>query len=126
MSATSHRPVAAAPQRYQPAVVVDLRERRRAVEGVLRCVSSGYMAGGCSCTRTIPASAAVAAWSAERSRSAESRFFHFAWKGEVWLAFGLEDGTVRGVYCPSHRAERDARSSGCEAQHYAPLAATGA
>ena len=81
------------------------------------------MAGGCSCTRTIPASAAVAAWSAEQVRAAGSRLFHFAWKGEVWLGFGLEDGSVRGVYCPSHRAQRDARSSGCEAQHYAPAAA---
>jgi hypothetical protein len=126
MPATSHRPVAAAPQRQNPAVAVDLRQRRRAVEGVLRCVSSGYLSGGCSCTRTVPASAAAAGWSAEQARGPGSRFFSFAFKGQVWLGFGLEDGSVRGVYCPAHRAEREARSCGCEAQHYAPAVATGA
>ncbi len=126
MPATSHPSTAGTPHTPGAAVVVDLREQRRTVEEVLRCVSSGYMSGGCSCTRTIAASAATAAWSAERTRGSASRFFHFAWKGEVWLGFGLEDGSIRGVYCQRHRAEREARSSGCEAQHYAPAAAAGA
>jgi hypothetical protein len=38
------------------------------------------------------------------------RFFHFTWQGGVWLTYGLKDGRVRGIYCPSHSAERDARS----------------
>ncbi len=124
LTATTTR-LANSPGVKGPAVVVDLHERRRAVEDVLRCVSSGYMSDGCSCNRTVPASAAKAAWSAAQARAGGSRMFHFAWKGEVWLGFGVEDGTVRGVYCPPHRAEREARSAGCEAQHYAPVAATG-
>ena len=27
----------------------------------------------------------------------------------MWLAYGLPDGGVRGVYCPTHRAEREQR-----------------
>lgn len=42
----------------------------------------------------------------------ESRFFHFIWRGGVWLAYGLKDGRVRGVYCPSHNSERAERSHG--------------
>lgn len=110
-------------------VVVDIAAAagaRRSNEEQLRCVSSGYMSGGCSCPQAIPRSVASAAWTAERSRADGDRLFHFAWRGQVWLGFGLADGAVRGVYCPSHRAERDARSSGCEAQHHAPAAAASA
>jgi hypothetical protein len=111
-------------------VVVDLEARasaRRALrEEELRCVSSGYMSGECSCARTVPAAVAAAAWAGECEKATGNRFFHFAWQGHVWLAFGLSDGGVRGVYCPTHRAEREPRSSGCEAQHYAPAAAVGA
>ncbi len=109
-------------------VVIDLANHPlahdRGAEASLRCVSSGYMADGCSCTRTVPASVAAAAWDAERARSGErSRLFQFAWQSEVWLAFGVEGGEVRGVYCAEHRARREARFAGCEAQHYAPSAA---
>jgi hypothetical protein len=85
----------------------------------MRCVSSGYMSGGCSCCAVIPAGAVFAAWARELERSQDpgDRFFRFAWQGEQWLAFGLADGRIRGVYCPTHRAERDARSAGCEARH---------
>jgi hypothetical protein len=85
----------------------------------LRCVSSGYMSGGCSCRSIVPAGVVVAAWARELDRSPTpgDRFFRFAWHGEEWLAFGLSDGRIRGVYCPTHRAERDARSAGCEARH---------
>jgi hypothetical protein len=111
-------------------VVVDIAAhagaRRASEEEQLRCVSSGYMSGGCSCPQAIPRSVASAAWTAERSRADGDRLFHFAWRGQVWLGFGLADGAVRGVYCPSHRAERDARSSGCEVQHDAPTAAASA
>jgi hypothetical protein len=76
----------------------------------LRCVSSGYLAGDCSCPRTIPAHAVVAAWRRELENAPGERFFHFTWGGGEWLAYGLEDGLVRGVYCPDHSAERDERS----------------
>ncbi len=94
------------------------RQGSRAGGPVLRCVSSGYLAGGCSCERTVPTDVAASAWSVERAREpGGSRFFHFAWRGETWIAFGLADGTIRGVYCPTHRTEREARSAGYEAQH---------
>jgi hypothetical protein len=85
----------------------------------LRCVSSGYMGGSCSCGCVVPAGVVVGVWAREldRSPSPTNRFFRFAWRGEEWLAFGLADGRIRGVYCPIHRAERDARSAGCEARH---------
>jgi hypothetical protein len=79
----------------------------------LRCVSSGYLSDGCSCEASIPASVVTAAWAQELKRAGArgDRFFRFAWHGGVWLAYGLQDGRVRGVYCPSHSAERDERSS---------------
>jgi hypothetical protein len=83
---------------------------RSRVELRLRCVSSGYMSGGCSCPRTIPAGAVLGAWALELQKAAGDRFFHFTWGGGEWLAYGLEDGLVRGVYCPDHSAERDERS----------------
>ena len=83
------------------------------VDRLLRCVSSGYMSDGCSCRTTIPASVVGAAWAHELERSGghEDRFFRFRWRDGVWLAFGLRDGQVRGVYCPEHSAERAERSS---------------
>jgi hypothetical protein len=79
----------------------------------LRCVSSGYLSDGCSCEASIPASVAIVAWRQELERAGArgDRFFRFASHGGVWLAYGLRDGRVRGVYCPSHSAERDVRSS---------------
>jgi hypothetical protein len=52
------------------------------------------------------------AWQAELEASGEreDRFFHFIWQGGVWRAYGLKDGRVRGVYCPSHNSERAERS----------------
>jgi hypothetical protein len=78
----------------------------------LQCVSSGYLSGGCSCQSTIPSSVVKAAWRDEFKRGGVrgDRLFRFAWNGGVWLAYGLKDGGVRGVYCPSHSAERDERS----------------
>jgi hypothetical protein len=83
------------------------------VDHLLRCVSSGYLSGGCSCRSAIPASVVTAAWASELQRgdSREDRFFRFSWRGGVWLAFGLRDGHVRGVYCPEHSAARAERSS---------------
>ena len=81
--------------------------------GLLRCVSSGYLADGCSCQATIPSTVVSAAWDRERELigGAEDRFFSFAWRGGVWFSFGLSDGRVRGVYCPQHNAARAERSS---------------
>jgi hypothetical protein len=76
----------------------------------LRCVSSGYLGDGCSCRARVPAAVAGAAWrdELEQGRLREG-FFHFAWRGDVWLAYGLAGGGVRGVYCPAHRSEREQR-----------------
>jgi hypothetical protein len=102
----------------------DMRTRGLPEDPPVRCVSSGYMSDGCSCPATIPSAAVKAAWARELDSSATAgdRFFHFAWDREVWLGFGLADGEVRGVYCPAHRAAREGRAAGFEAQHYAPPA----
>jgi hypothetical protein len=74
---------------------------------LLRCVSSGYLSDGCSCSSRVPAAVVAAAWRSELERGRQrDGFFHFAWRAGTWLAYGLPDGTVRGVYCPAHRAER--------------------
>ncbi len=109
-------------------VVVEMQRhpiaRRREEGATLQCVSSGYMSGGCSCPEAIPASVVASAWAAELDRSAaDSGFFNIQWRGRVWLAFGLADGEIRGVYCPTHRAEREAHLTGLEG-HYAPAAAS--
>jgi hypothetical protein len=83
---------------------------RSRLELPLRCVASGYLSDGCSCRATIPAAAVVAAWARELEREAGERFFHFYWRDGMWLGYGLEDGLVRGVYCPTHSAARDERS----------------
>ncbi|HEV7163611.1 MAG TPA: hypothetical protein VGN25_10175 [Solirubrobacteraceae bacterium] len=82
-------------------------------QAALRCVSNGYLDSGCSCGQSVPAAAAGAAWRRELARGSgrDDRFFRFAWMGEVWLGFGLGDGSVRGVYCPAHSARRDERAS---------------
>jgi hypothetical protein len=79
-------------------------------EPALRCVSSGYLGDGCSCRSRVPAAVASVAWrdELEQGRLCEG-FFHFAWRGDVWLAYGLANGRVRGVYCPAHRSEREQR-----------------
>jgi hypothetical protein len=83
------------------------------LDRLLRCVSSGYLTGGCPCQRTIPASFVSAAWTRERERgrAGEDGFFQFSWRGGQWLSYGLSDGRVRGVYCPEHSAARTERSS---------------
>jgi hypothetical protein len=95
--------------------VIQLREHRRTrmrlQERPMRCVSSGYMSDGCSCDSTIPSDIVAAAWAREvyASGQRQDRFFQFSWRGDVWLGFGLRSGEVRGVYCPIHCAEREAR-----------------
>jgi hypothetical protein len=80
----------------------------------LQCVASGYLADGCSCSARVPAAVAIAAWHRELEREhprdgPHGGFFNFAWRGGVWLAYGLPEGEVRGVYCPAHRSEREQR-----------------
>jgi hypothetical protein len=85
--------------------------RRARIDETLRCVSSGYMSHGCSCLASVPAEVVAAAWAREQQeRLGGDRLFHFAWRGEVWLAFGVLGGGVRGVYCPEHAAQRTERS----------------
>lgn len=81
------------------------------VEHPLSCVWSDA-AGGWSCPSRIPKAVVTNAWRRELEAGVErgDRFFHFIWRGGVWLAYGLKDGRVRGVYCPSHNSERAERS----------------
>jgi hypothetical protein len=77
----------------------------------LRCASSGYLGDGCRCERAIPERVVIEAWDRERLfGNDDDRFFRVVWRDEVWLAYGLSDGSVRGVNCPQHRAERQGRS----------------
>jgi hypothetical protein len=78
-----------------------------------RCVWTNHPSHDHHCREKIPAAVVIAAWrrELERGHPPADRFFHFAWRGCVWLAYGLLDGGVRGVYCPGHSAARDARSS---------------
>jgi hypothetical protein len=108
------------------AAELDRRRKGRAAcpELPLRCVSSGYLADGCSCPATIPMAVATAAWQAELERSGKprDRFFRFDWWDGVWLAYGLTDGRIRGVYCPEHSAEREQRLAGCDLLADPPVA----
>jgi hypothetical protein len=81
------------------------------VELPLRCVWSGSV-DGCSCRSRIDRDVVAQAWQRELDASCdrEARFFHFISGGGVWMAYGLADGEVRGVYCPSHNSQRAARS----------------
>jgi hypothetical protein len=76
----------------------------------LECVWSSL--DGCSCGASIPTDAVARAWERELDATGEleDRFFHLIWEGGVWVAFGLADGAVRGVHCPSHNNERAAHS----------------
>ena len=107
-------------------VVVEMnslaRTRGSREDRPLRCVSSGYLAEDCSCECAVPAGVAEAAWARELALegSGEDRLFHFAWRGEVWLAYGLAGGEIRGVYCPTHRAAREAHAAGRRPRHPLP------
>lgn len=85
-------------------------------ERVLCCVSSGYLTGGCSCRESVPADVAEGAWRRELRGGRPEGFFRFTWQRRAWLAYGLGDGSVRGVYCPAHGAERDRRAQGAGAR----------
>ncbi len=81
----------------------------------MKCVWSGYPSYERTCRSRIPASVVVKAWQRERHlKGSQEGFFYFSWRSGVWLAFGAKDGSVRGVYCPTHCSERDAREGPAE------------
>lgn len=81
-----------------------------ASEEPLKCVWSGYPRYDRDCRSRIPASVVVKAWQREMQlRGTVEGFFNFTWRHGVWLAYGLENGGVRGVYCPTHCSERGSR-----------------
>ena len=76
----------------------------------LRCVWTSHPDHEHCCRARIPARTVADAWRRELELGRVcAGFFHFAWNGRVWRAYGLPDGSVRGVYCPTHRAEREER-----------------
>jgi len=103
MSALSPRPDSQHPSLRPAGVLIQMPSRAGlradAAEGSLRCVSSGYMADGCSCLSTIPMRVVATAWARQRMRgeAPEEGLFRFAWQGELWLAFA-QAGGFRGVY----------------------------
>ena len=80
--------------------------------------SSSCRCAACGATRTttararsrIPRAVVERAWQRELAASGdrEGRFFHLIHDGGVWQAYGFDNGTVRGVYCPSHNSQRAA------------------
>ena len=100
----------------RPGVVNDMNSLARAREcredRPLKCVASRHLGGGSSCCAVVPAAVAEAAWARTQALGDEftDGFFNFTWQGESWLAFGLAGGEVRGAFCPTHRAEREALS----------------
>lgn len=93
------------------AISTALRSARSGtVHDLLRCASSGYADGGERCHAHVPASAASEAWHRETLLTHRTEgFFHFLWRGGEWLAYAAADGSVRGVYCATHCAQRRAR-----------------
>ncbi len=95
-------------------------------EDPMKCVWSGYPAYERDCRSRIPAGVVVKAWQRERQlKGTEGGFFYFSWRSGVWLAFGVQDGSVRGVYCPTHCSERSARETQGEEQGQAQGQAQG-
>jgi hypothetical protein len=76
----------------------------------LKCVWSGYPHYDRDCRSRIPASVVIKAWRREiQLNGSVEGFFDFEWRHGIWLAYGSRDGNVRGIYCPTHRSERDSR-----------------
>jgi hypothetical protein len=100
----------AVPRRPQPAAPT--RAAGSAVDLSLRCVWTSHPTHDRSCRSRVPIRVVADAWKRELARGRASEgFFHFAWEGEVWLAYGLPSGRVRGAYCPAHTAQRDEHSA---------------
>jgi hypothetical protein len=76
---------------------------------LLRCVWSNHPDHTRDCRARIPADVVTRAWRRETEEyDTPEGFFYFSWNDAVWLAYGFRDGRVRGVYCPTHCAERTA------------------
>ena len=96
-------------QRPRPTGLTEAGSPEEAEEP-MKCVWSGYPNYDRDCRSRIPASVVVKAWQREMQlKGTVEGFFYFAWRSGVWLAFGLPDGGVRGVYCPTHCSERESR-----------------
>lgn len=92
--------------------VSEAMEPSQATEEPMKCVWSGYPRYERVCRSRIPASVVIKAWQRERQlKETTEGFFYFSWRSGVWLAYGSPDGDVRGVYCPTHCSERDARDA---------------
>jgi hypothetical protein len=78
----------------------------------MKCVWSGYPDYNRDCRSRIPASVVIKAWHREiQLKGMVEGFYYFTWRHGRWLAYGLRDGRVRGVYCPTHCADRDLRGT---------------
>lgn len=78
---------------------------------MMRCVWTNHPDGDRNCRALIPERVLLAVWQRElRDRRVPEGFFRFLWDGGEWLGYGLPSGVVRGVYCPTHCAERDRRA----------------
>ncbi len=76
---------------------------------LLRCVWSNHPDHDLDCRACIPTDVVATAWRREGEAYATPEgFFCFSWNGGAWLAYGFRDGRVRGVYCPTHCAQRTA------------------
>ncbi len=81
-----------------------------AVDEPMKCVWSGYPDYNRDCRSRIPASVVIKAWHREiQLKGTVEGFYYFSWRSGVWLAYGLQDGRVRGVYCPTHCVDCDSR-----------------
>ncbi len=95
-----------------PSVATAEPARLELPEEPMKCVWSGYPHYDRDCRSRIPASVVIKAWQRETQlKDTVAGFFYFSWRNGVWLAYGLQDGGVRGVYCPTHCSERDSRET---------------
>jgi hypothetical protein len=77
---------------------------------LLRCVWSNHPDHTRDCRACIPSDVVETAWTREtEEHGTQEGFFYFSWNGGTWLAYGFRDRRVRGVYCPTHCAERSAK-----------------
>src|SRR4029077_20567262 len=68
----------------------------------LRCVWTNHPDHEHNCESRIPARAVADAWRRELELGRGcAGFFHFAWRGHVWLPNGLPDCTGRGGDVPT-------------------------
>jgi hypothetical protein len=94
----------------RPAGMAEARDG--AAEEPMKCVWSGYPDYNRDCRSRIPASVVIKAWHREiQLKGTVEGFYYFTWRQGRWLAYGLRDGRVRGVYCPTHCTDRDLRGT---------------